>query len=170
MFDHFSFFGLIFTWQAFFFSNFSYKRLCICLVYMPVETAKNCNQLSVVPNQRALSYLFSLFFFVLFNYLVFCVLIMLNVSCEGNFSQPSRASQAADNFLSDSEPEELSDKINKSISSNILKCDYFDLKENTQIYSSKNNSLHIIHLNIRSLNKNFDKFYDLSSLCRILYT
>ena len=139
---------------------------------MPVETAKNCNQLSVVANQRALSYLFSLFFFVLFNYLVFCVLIMLNVSCEGNFSQPSRASQAADNFLSDSEPEELNDKINKSISSNILKYDYFDLKENTQIYSSKNNSLHIIrvHLNIRSLNKNFDKFYDLSSLCRILYT
>ena len=53
---------------------------------------------------------------------------MLNVSCEGNLSQPSRASQAADNLLSDSEPEELSDKIYKSISSNILKCDYYDLK------------------------------------------
>ena len=85
---------------------------------------------------------------------------MLNVSCEGNLSQPSRASQAADNLLSDTEPEELSDKIYKSISSNILKCDYYDLKENTQIYSSENNSLDVIHLNIRSMNKNFDKFYD----------
>ena len=74
---------------------------------------------------------------------------MLNVSCEGNLLQPLRMSQAADNFLSDSEPQELSDKI-------YLK----DLKENTQIYSSKNNSLNIIHLNIWSLNKNFDKFYD----------
>ena len=71
-----------------------------------------------------------------------------------------RASQAADYLLSDSEPEELSDKIYESISSNILKCDYFDLKKNTQIYSSENNSLNIIHLNIRSLNKNFEKFYD----------
>ena len=88
---------------------------------MPVEAAKNCNRLSVVATQHALSYLFSLFFFVLFNYLVFCILIMLNVSCEGNLLQPSRVSQAADNLLSDSEPEELSDKIYESISSNILK-------------------------------------------------
>ena len=85
---------------------------------------------------------------------------MLNISCEGNLSQPLHASQAVDNFLSDSEPEELSDKIYESISSNILKCDYFDLKENIQIYSSENNSLNVIHLNIWSLNKNFDKFYD----------
>ena len=128
---------------------------------MPVETAKNCNRSSVVATQRfSLSCLFSIFFFVLFNYLVFCVLIMLNVSCEGNLSQPSRVSQAADNLLSDSESEELSDKIYESISSNILKCNYFDLKEITQIYSSENNSLNIIHFNIRSLNKNFDKFYD----------
>ena len=85
---------------------------------------------------------------------------MLNISCQGNLSQPSHATQAADNLLSDGEPEELSDKIYESISSNILKCDYFDLKINTQIYSSENNSLNIIHHNIRSLNKNFDKFYD----------
>ena len=44
---------------------------------------------------------------------------MLNVLCEGNLSQPSCMSQAADNFLSDKEPEELSDKIYESISSNI---------------------------------------------------
>ena len=79
---------------------------------------------------------------------------MLNVSCKGNLSQPSRASQAADNLLSDSEPEELSDKIYESISSNILKCDYFNRKENTQICSTENNSLNIIHLNIRFMNKN----------------
>ena len=85
---------------------------------------------------------------------------MLNVSCEGNLSQPSRVSQAADNLLSDSEPEELSDKIYESISSNILKCEYFDLKKNTQIYSSENNSLNTIRFNIWSMNKNFYKFYD----------
>ena len=85
---------------------------------------------------------------------------MLNVSCEGNLSQPLRVSQAANNLLSDSEPEELSDKIYKSISYNILKCDYFHLQENTQIYLSENNSLNIIHFNIWSMNKYFDKFYD----------
>ena len=92
---------------------------------------------------------------------------MLNVLCEGNLSQPSRASQAADNLLSDSEPEELSDKIYESIC-NILKCDYFDLKKNTQIYSSENKSLNIIHLNIRSMNKYYDKFYDFTQ--SLLYT
>ena len=93
---------------------------------------------------------------------------MLNLLCEGNLSQPSRASQAADNLLSDNEPEELSDKTYKSNFSNSLKCDYFDLKENTQIYTSENNFLNIIHLNIRSLNKNFDKFYNF--IQSLLYT
>ena len=59
---------------------------------------------------------------------------MLNVSCKGNLSQPLRASQAADNFLSDNEHEEMCDKIYESISSYTLISDYFDLKENTQIY------------------------------------
>ena len=59
---------------------------------------------------------------------------MLNTSCEGNLSQPSRASQAADNLLSDSEPEELSDKIYESISSNILKCDYFDFEKKSNLF------------------------------------
>ena len=46
-------------------------NLCICEVYMPVETAKKCNRLSVVSTQRALFYLFSLFIY----FFLFCLLI-----------------------------------------------------------------------------------------------
>ena len=84
----------------------------------------------------------------------------LNVLCDERLSQPSCASQVAENLFSDNEPEDMSSKIYESISNNILQCEYFDLNETNKMYTSKNNSLNILHLNIRSLNKNYDKLYD----------
>ena len=82
----------------------------------------------------------------------------LDVSYDRELS--GLASQAAEQHLIISETEELCDKIYESFSTNILKCHYFDISKNNQINMKCNNSWSIIHLNIRSLNKNFDKLYD----------
>ena len=84
----------------------------------------------------------------------------LDVSCDRELSGLGNASQAAEQHLTVSETEELCDKIYESFSTNILKCHYFDISKNNQINMKDNNSLSIIHLNIRLLNKNFDKLYD----------
>jgi len=56
-------------------------------------------------------------------------------------------------------------KIFTSISKDISKCNYLDLTETDQIKSIANipESLILIHLNTRSLNKNFDELYDFIS-------
>ena len=84
----------------------------------------------------------------------------LDVSCDRELSDLGNTSQAAEQHLSVSETEELCAKIYESFSTNVLKCHYFDISKNNQINMKDNNSLNIIHLNIRSLNKNFDKLYD----------
>ena len=84
----------------------------------------------------------------------------LDVSCDRELSELGSTSQAAEQHLTVSETEELYDKIYESFSTNILKCHYFDISKNNQINVKDNNSLSIMHLNIRSLNKNFDKLYD----------
>ena len=84
----------------------------------------------------------------------------LEVSCDRELSGLGNASQAAEQHLTVSESEELCDKICELFSTNILKCHYFDISKNNQINMKDNNSLSIIHLNIRSLNKNFDKLYE----------
>ena len=84
----------------------------------------------------------------------------LDVSCDRKLSELRNTSQAAEQHLIVSETEELCDKIYESFSKNILKCHYFDTYKNNQINMKDNNSLSIINLNIRSLNKNFDKLYD----------
>ena len=92
----------------------------------------------------------------------------MDVSCDRESSEVGNTSQAAEQHLTVSETEELRDKIYKSFSTNILKCHYFDISQNNQINMKDNNSLSIIHLNIRSLNKNFDKLYDF--LLRLTFT
>ena len=84
----------------------------------------------------------------------------LDVSCDRELSELGNTSQAAEQHLTVSESEELCDKIYESFSTNILKCHYFDISKNNQINMKDKNSLSIIHLNIRSFNKNFDKLYD----------
>ena len=84
----------------------------------------------------------------------------LDVLCDRDLSGLGNTSQAAEQNLIVSETEELCDKIYESFSTNILKCHYFDISKNNQIKMNDNDSLSIIHLNIRSLNKNFDKLYD----------
>ena len=84
----------------------------------------------------------------------------LDVSCDRELSELGNTSQAAEQHSTVSETEELCDKIYESFSTNILKCHYFDISKNKQINMRDNNSFCIIHLNIRSLNKNFDKLYD----------
>ena len=88
------------------------------------------------------------------------VLMALDVSCDKDLSELGNTSQAAEQHLTASGIEELCDKIYESFSTNILKCHYFDISKNSQINMKDNNSLSIIYLNIRSLNKNFDKLYD----------
>ena len=84
----------------------------------------------------------------------------LDVSCNRDLSGLGNTSQAAEQHLIVCETEELCDKIYESFSTNILKCHYFDISKNNQINMNDNDSLSIIHLNIRPLNKNFDKLYD----------
>ena len=84
----------------------------------------------------------------------------LDVSCDGELSGPRNANQATEQNLTVSETEELCYKIYESFSTNILKRHYFDISKNNQITMKDNNSLSIVHLNIRSLDKNFDKLYD----------
>ena len=86
--------------------------------------------------------------------------MVLNVSCDRELSGLGNVSQAAEQHLTVSETEELCDKIYESFSTNILQCHYFNISKNNQINMKDNNSLSIIHLNIRSLNKNFDKLYN----------
>ena len=84
----------------------------------------------------------------------------LDVSCDRELSELGNTSQATEQHLTVSETEELCDKIYKSFSTNILKCHYFNISKNNLINMKDNNSLCITHLNIRLLNKNFDKLYD----------
>ena len=81
----------------------------------------------------------------------------LDVLYDRELSGLGNASQAAEQHLTVSKTEELCDKIYESFSTNILKCHYFDISKSNQINMKDNNSLSIIHLNIRSLNRIFDK-------------
>ena len=87
-------------------------------------------------------------------------IVCMNVSRDRELSGLGNMSQVAEQHLTVSDTAELSDKIYESFSTNILKYHYFDISKNNQINMKDNNSLSIIHLNIRSLNKNFDKLYD----------
>jgi len=82
-----------------------------------------------------------------------------HIQCDGELSEFQRTSRAAEHCQDKHDPDELCDKMFTSLSKDILKCNYLDLTETDQIKSIANisDSLILIHLNIRSLNKNFDE-------------
>ena len=84
---------------------------------------------------------------------MFCVLWEL--------SEALCTSRAAD---PNNEPNKMCDQIFNSITSNIADCDYIDFNDNGLNFWIGNDSLILVHLNIRSLHKNFDNLHEFFSL------
>ena len=85
----------------------------------------------------------------------------LRFSCDGELSEALCTSRAAD---PKNEPSEMCDQIFNSITSNIADCDYIDFYDNNLNLWNGNDSLILVHLNIRSLHKNFDDLHEFVSL------
>ena len=58
----------------------------------------------------------------------------------------------------------MCDQVFNSITSNIADCDYLDFYDNSLNFWNGNDSLILVHLNIRSLHKNFDDLHEFVSL------
>ena len=85
----------------------------------------------------------------------------LRFSCNGELSEALSTSRAAE---PNNEPSEMCDQILNLITSNIADCDYKDFYDNSLNLWSGNDSLILVHLNIRSLHKNFDNLHEFVSL------
>ena len=75
---------------------------------------------------------------------------------DGEPSDAPLTSQAAD--LCDG-TSDMSDQLFNSMTSNVKKCDYIDTNASNQVFLAENDSLSLIHLNIRSLNANFSDLH-----------
>ena len=74
-----------------------------------------------------------------------------------NLLRPGPTTKQDANNLSDTE--KLCDKLYKSLNQNITNCEYFEVT--CQIVNgSYDNALIVMHVNIRSLHKNFDLIYE----------
>ena len=82
----------------------------------------------------------------------------LELSCDRELSEALRTSQAADLF---NEPSDLCDQIFNSMTNNVINCEYLDIYDKTLNLQNDCNSLILMHLNIRSLQKKNDNLYDL---------
>ena len=71
-------------------------------------------------------------------------------SCDGELSGSPGTSQAAD-FSDD--PNDLCDQVSNELTSNISESQYVDRIDGNAIFTNVTNSLILMHLNIRSLNK-----------------
>ena len=82
-----------------------------------------------------------------------------------NLLQPGpTATQDTNNF---SNTENLYDKLDKSLNQNISNCEYFEV--NSQIVNgSYDDALILMHVNIRSLHKNFDFLYEFIQSLRFI--
>ena len=83
--------------------------------------------------------------------------------CDGEEPKFPCTSRAADHCKNNTnDPNELCYNVYYSLSSNALKCDYLDLNkfDFDNLNTIDFDSLRLIHINIRSLNKNFDELYD----------
>ena len=85
----------------------------------------------------------------------------LRFSCDGELSEAQCTSRAAD---PNNEPCEMCDQIFNSITFNIAGCNYIDFYDNSLNLWNGNDSLILVHLNIRSLHKNFDDLHEFVSL------
>ena len=83
----------------------------------------------------------------------------LELSCDREFSKALCASQAADLFNQPSEL--LCDQIFNSVINNVINCEYMDIYDKTLNMQNDSNSMILMHLNIRFLQKNYDDLYDL---------
>ena len=82
----------------------------------------------------------------------------IELSCNGELSKALRTSQAADLF---NQPSELCDQIFKSLTNNVINCECMDIYDKTLNLQNDSNFMILMHLNIRSLQKNYDDLYDL---------
>jgi len=82
-----------------------------------------------------------------------------STSCDGELLEVLRTSRAAEHCQNTNTSDDLCDKIFK----NILDCNYSDLSKlnQTKFNFNKPDSLILVHINIRSLTKNFDELNDL---------
>ena len=85
----------------------------------------------------------------------------LRFSCDGELSEALCTSRAAD---PNNEPSEMCNQIFISITFNIADCDYIDFYDKSLNFWNGNDSLILVHLNIRSLHKNFDDLREFVSL------
>ena len=85
----------------------------------------------------------------------------LRFLCDGELSEALCTSRAAD---PNNEPSEMCDQIFNPITSNIADCDYIDFYDNSFNLWNANDSLILVHLNNRSLHKNFDDLHEFVSL------
>ena len=82
----------------------------------------------------------------------------LELLCDRELSEALRMSQAADLF---NPPSELCDQIFNSMTNNVINCEYLDVYDKTLNLQNDCNSPILMHLKIRSLQKNYDDLYDL---------
>ena len=105
-------------------------------------------------------------FFKSFAFCLSCILF-ISVLClclhmapgslfDGEPSDATFTSQAAD--LCD-DTIDMSDQLFNMMTSNVKECDYIDTNASNQIVLAENDSLNLIHLNIRSLNAIFNDLH-----------
>ena len=83
------------------------------------------------------------------------------LSCDRELSEALRTSQAADLF---NQLSELRYQIFNSMTNDVINYRYLDIYDKTLNLQNDCNSLILMHLNIRSLQKNYDDLYDLVAL------
>ena len=79
----------------------------------------------------------------------------LELLCDGEMSEALRTSPAADLF---NQPNELCDQMFNSMTSNVIKCENMDIYYKTLNLQNDSSSMILMHLNIRSLQKNNNDF------------
>ena len=72
---------------------------------------------------------------------------------NGELLKALRTNQAADLF---NQPSELCDQIFKSMTNNVINCECMDIYDKTLNLQNDSNFMILMHLNIRSLQKNYD--------------
>ena len=82
----------------------------------------------------------------------------LELSCDRELSEALHTSQAADLF---NQLGELRDQIFNCMINNVINCEYMDICDKTLNLQNDSNSMILMHLNVRSLHKNYDDLYDL---------
>ena len=78
--------------------------------------------------------------------------------CDSDLSGSLRMSQATQ---PSDDPTELCDHVFDSLTSNIMECEFIDIFDNENSFTNEINSLILLHLNIRTLDKYFNNLHNL---------